>query len=94
MTDKEKLACLTDRPCQVCKYKKENGCCKWSCVFEEESESADIEKIRAEIEENKFPKWQIDTASFECAIWFSDYNKCIDGVLKIIDKHISGEGEE
>lgn len=44
MTDKEKLACLTDRPCQVCKYKKENGCCKWSCVFEEESESATIEE--------------------------------------------------
>ena len=28
---------LLDRPCSVCEFHKENGCCKWSCVFEEES---------------------------------------------------------
>lgn len=25
---------LIDRPCSACKFKKENGCCKWACVFE------------------------------------------------------------
>lgn len=82
MTDKEKLACLTDRPCQVCKHKKENGCCKWSCVFEEESESADIEKIRAEIEK--------DTREYVC-------DEFVDGLnhaLEIIDRHISEKGDE
>ena len=24
---------LTDRPCDVCEFHKENGCCKWTCVF-------------------------------------------------------------
>ena len=82
MTDKEKLACLTDRPCQVCKYKKENGCCKWSCVFEEESESADIEKIRAEIE------------ALQGERYFLGFDTCKKRVLGIIDKHIRGEGDE
>lgn len=35
MTSKELLACITDRPCGVCKFHKENGCCKWTCVFDE-----------------------------------------------------------
>ena len=26
---------LTDRPCEVCKFHKENGCSRWDCVFEE-----------------------------------------------------------
>lgn len=25
---------LIDRPCSACKFKKDNGCCKWACVFE------------------------------------------------------------
>ena len=29
------LGHLKDRPCAVCEFRKENGCCKWSCVFEE-----------------------------------------------------------
>ena len=37
MNDKEKLSCLTDRPCTACKFHKEEGCSKWSCVFEEKS---------------------------------------------------------
>ena len=24
---------LKDRPCSVCEFNKENGCCKWTCVF-------------------------------------------------------------
>ena len=29
----KKLGYLTDRPCEVCKFRKENGCSKWNCVF-------------------------------------------------------------
>lgn len=36
MTREEQLACLTDRPCTVCKYHDESGCPRWTCVFEEE----------------------------------------------------------
>lgn len=38
MTREEQLACLNDRPCEVCKFHKENGCSRWNCVFEEEPE--------------------------------------------------------
>ena len=33
MTDRELLECLTDRPCDVCKFHGENGCTQWACVF-------------------------------------------------------------
>ena len=29
----ENIGHLTDRPCSVCEFRKENGCCKWDCVF-------------------------------------------------------------
>ena len=29
----ENIGHLTDRPCDVCEFRKENGCCKWDCVF-------------------------------------------------------------
>lgn len=29
----ENIGHLTDRPCSVCEFHKENGCCKWDCVF-------------------------------------------------------------
>jgi len=35
MTREELLDCLTDRPCDVCKFHTGNGCTKWKCVFEE-----------------------------------------------------------
>ena len=44
MTDNEKLSCLIDRPCTACKFHKENGCSKWSCVFEEKSDVPGREK--------------------------------------------------
>lgn len=37
MNRKEMLACLTDRPCAVCKYHSDNGCTQWKCVFEQET---------------------------------------------------------
>lgn len=29
----ELIRCLTDRPCSVCRFKTENGCNRWECVF-------------------------------------------------------------
>ena len=29
----EQIRCLTDRPCSVCRFKTENGCSNWECVF-------------------------------------------------------------
>ncbi len=31
----ENIGHLTDRPCSVCEFRKENGCCKWTCAFTE-----------------------------------------------------------
>lgn len=30
----ENIGHLKDRPCDVCEFRKENGCCKWDCVFD------------------------------------------------------------
>lgn len=32
------IDCLTDRPCQACVYHKDNGCCRWDCIFEDKGE--------------------------------------------------------
>lgn len=29
---------LIDRPCEAYEFHKDNGCCKWDCVFEEDKE--------------------------------------------------------
>ena len=29
----EQISCLTDRPCSVCRFKTENGCSCYECVF-------------------------------------------------------------
>lgn len=34
-TDEDIKKYLADRPCDVCVFHKEEGCSKWSCVFEE-----------------------------------------------------------
>lgn len=34
----KKISHLTDRPCSACEFKKDSGCCKWACVFEEDEE--------------------------------------------------------
>lgn len=26
---------LNNRPCEACEFHKENGCCKWICVFDD-----------------------------------------------------------
>ena len=58
MTREEQLACLIDRPCSVCKNRKENGCCKWTCVFEEKPEDP----------EPKTGRW-INNQCSECGIY-------------------------
>lgn len=35
MTKEGLPGCLTDRPCEVCKFHSESGCCKWDCAFDE-----------------------------------------------------------
>ena len=56
MTREEQLACLTDRPCNVCKFHKENGCCKWNCVFEEKPDdvAGDLISRKAVLELRKY----------------------------------------
>lgn len=34
----EQTSHLIDRPCEACEFHKDNGCCKWGCVFEEDKE--------------------------------------------------------
>ena len=46
MTDHDKISCLTDRPCTACKFHKEEGCSKWSCVFEDKSGDTEGEYIK------------------------------------------------
>ena len=33
ITALENIGHLTDRPCDVCEFHKEHGCCKWTCIF-------------------------------------------------------------
>lgn len=48
MTREELLACLEDRPCNVCEFHTEEGCNKWSCVFEEEPDEPSGDLISRE----------------------------------------------
>ena len=60
MTREEILVCLTDRPCNVCKFHTENGCERWSCVFEEEPDDTEnkgewIDDVKSEIDKAQEP---------------------------------------
>ena len=41
MTRAEILDCLTDRPCEVCKFHESGRCERWDCVFEEKPDDAE-----------------------------------------------------
>ena len=41
MTRAEILDCLTDRPCDVCKFHESGRCERWDCVFEEEPDDCE-----------------------------------------------------
>lgn len=79
MTDKEKLSCLTDRPCSVCKHKSENGCTKWVCVFEKESDSVKVENHTIEML-NEILRWGYCLCSTED----NKYYKAIKNAIEII----------
>lgn len=77
MTREEMLARLTDRPCNVCKFHTENGCAKWSCVFEEEpDDEMTNEEMLDKILRHFFPHAlfirEINEASHTKKIIFSD----------------------
>lgn len=41
MTRAEILNCLTDRPCDVCRFHESGRCERWDCVFEEKTDDAE-----------------------------------------------------
>ena len=41
MTRAEILDCLTDSPCEVCKFHESGRCERWDCVFEEKPDDAE-----------------------------------------------------
>jgi hypothetical protein len=45
MTRAEILDCLTDRPCEVCKFHESGRCERWDCVFEEKPDDAEADAI-------------------------------------------------
>lgn len=91
MTDRELLECLTDRPCNVCKFRTENGCCKWNCVFEEETQ-LEQEPINKRLEDIKAETRAIID---EERTGNGNINKGVviglQMALDTIDKHISGK---
>lgn len=48
MTRAEILDCLTDRPCDSCKFHESGRCERWDCVFEEEPDDCEDAISRAE----------------------------------------------
>ena len=88
MTSRELLKCLKDRPCAVCKFRDENGCHKWTCVFEQPTDDETvIEDIKAEIDTKRIRKNPKND-------FIDGYNLAMFEALEIIDKHISGKENE
>jgi len=79
MTREEQLACLKDRPCDVCKMRTEHGCSSWECVFEQ---TPDEEKsICNRCQHQIVCKFKDESAVVKCAEYLeikkSDFEKCI-----------------
>ena len=49
MTRAEILDCLTDRPCEVCKFHESGRCERWDCVFEEQTDEMTREDAIAKL---------------------------------------------
>ena len=45
MTRAEILNCLTDRPCDSCKFHESGRCERWDCVFEEKPDDVEADAI-------------------------------------------------
>lgn len=69
MTREEMLACLTDRPCDACKFHTEKGCKRWSCVFEEEPDDVENKGFdgmtNGEVIQALFPYVKTEDTSFD-----------------------------
>lgn len=79
MTREEQLACLKDRPCDVCKMRTEHGCSSWECVFEQ---TPDEEKsICNRCQHQIVCKLEDGSAVVKCAEYLeikkSDFEKCV-----------------
>lgn len=79
MTREEQLACLKDRPCDVCKMRTDKGCSSWECVFEQ---TPDEEKnICNRCQHQIVCKLEDGSAVAKCAEYLeikrSDFEKCV-----------------
>ena len=79
MTREEQLACLKDRPCNVCKMRTDKGCSSWECVFEQ---TPDEEKnICNRCQHQIVCKFEDISAVVKCAEYLeikkSDFEKCL-----------------
>lgn len=80
MTREEMLACLTDRPCSVCKHHTEKGCERWNCVFEEEPDEIDKSAMLSDI---YMEGVNMSGEYHGCYVRFKDIEKIVD---KYFDK--------
>ena len=87
MTREEQLACLKDRPCGVCKHHTEDGCSKWSCVFDEEPKEIQISEIpdnitNGDVIKTLFPKAEVYLQEWEdfksVVVWFENPRAAVD----------------
>lgn len=67
MTRAEILDCLTDRPCDSCKFHESGRCERWDCVFEEKLDDAEdcADKRMTREEAIKALKYERKTALHE-----------------------------
>lgn len=109
MTREDILACLKDRPCNVCKFRFDDGCHKWECVFEQEPDDADsvitIETINQYCKEHNYFLYEKGTekkiledikAEIEAekeSMIQHNGTSDLGLALEIIDKHIGKEQE-
>lgn len=91
MTRAEILNCLTDRPCEVCRFHESGKCERWDCVFEEKPDDAeDCEDKRMTREEAiKALRYERKTAlhenksAFDMAIKSLSAEPCEDAISRI-----------
>ena len=95
MTRAEILNCLTDRPCEVCKFHESGRCERWDCVFEEkpddaepcrdadnyENEIADLQN-RLDIAEYDKDRWKEKVTALEEKLKALSAEPCEDAISR------------
>ena len=93
MTRAEILDCLTDRPCDSCKFHESGKCERWNCVFEEKPDDAedceDADEIadlqnRLDIAEYDKDRWKEKVTVLEEKLKALSVEPCEDATLKDI----------